>query len=233
MIGKSRDKSGICGEASKQIAEFGDLRFLQATFQVFGSFIQVRRLWDEAQPFCSSQHGSIQTHDVAAQDFMQHKIPDERRDVGHFFERLDSLFQCLSSKFFEVVRIRRFENGSQNGTDAQPFPVRLVERCEHDLKFVDRTHTNFVQVKKCRDHLLQTSFCRSPRIILKAGGKEHRFNDRQFDLWNRLAIKLVKRRYKPATDLRLVCRFGGLGRSHCGSLLNLFDKSRKQAGHGP
>ena len=164
---------------------------------------------------------------MAAQDFVQHEIADKRGDVRHLLQRLDSLFQRLSTQLFEVVRICRFENGTQNGPDAQTFPVGLVERCKNQFKFVHRTDTNFVQVKKCRDQLLQTGFGGSPRIIFQAGCEKQRFNHRQFDLWNGLAVQLVKRRYKLATDLRLISRFGGPGRSHCGSLLNLIDKSRK------
>ena len=165
MINKSRNEFRICRKASQQMAEFGDLGFFETTLQVFRSLIQISGLRKESQPLCGSQHGFVQTHNVAAQNFVQHKVTDKRCDVRHLLQRLDSLFQGLSPKFFEVIRIRRFENGSQNRPDSETFPVRLVERCEHQFKFVYGTDTNFIQVEKGSDQLLQAGIGESPLIV--------------------------------------------------------------------
>ncbi len=129
---------------------------------------------------------------MAPQNFMQNKIAYKWRDVWNFFQCFDCLLERLTSKLFEIVRIRCFEHVPQNRTNSQTLPVSLVEWSQHQFKLIDRTDANFVEIKERSQKVLHANFGGRPWVVFEASREKQRLNDRQLDLWNGLSVQLVK-----------------------------------------
>ena len=129
---------------------------------------------------------------MASQNFVQSKITYEWRDVRDFFQGLDGLLKRLASQLFEIVRIRCFEDMSQDRTNSQALPVGLIEWSQHQFEFINRTDADFVKVKERSKQIFHAGFGNCPGVIIQAGREKQCFNDRQLDLWNGLSVQLVK-----------------------------------------